>query len=179
MERKHPDALEADLDEALAHDRYDAAATLAIEGYGGEIYGFLVSRLGSDQQANEVFSVFLEDLWRGLPSYARRASFRAWAYALARNACHRYLDRDVKPRRQESPLSEAPELGQLAERVRTQTAQHLRTTGQQRGAALRSRLREDEQVLLTLRLDRGLGWREVAEALGANSEELDAEAARL
>jgi RNA polymerase sigma-70 factor (ECF subfamily) len=55
---------------------------------------------------------------------------------------------------------------QLAQRVRTATALHLRTESKSGVQALREELLSDEQSLLILRIDRDLSWREVAEVLG-------------
>jgi RNA polymerase sigma-70 factor (ECF subfamily) len=45
-------------------------------------------------------------------------------------------------------------------------------------ALLRERLSKEEQELLTLRVDRGLDWREVAEALGSAEADLGTAVAR-
>jgi RNA polymerase sigma-70 factor (ECF subfamily) len=55
------------------------AATLLLEGYGREIFGFLVARLRDRGAADEVFSRFAEDLWRGLEGFGWRCSARVWA----------------------------------------------------------------------------------------------------
>jgi RNA polymerase sigma-70 factor (ECF subfamily) len=54
----------------------------------------------------------------------------------------------------------------LAAQVRSATAVHLRTETKTAVQKLRDELAPDEQTLLILRIDRDLGWREVAEVMG-------------
>ena len=61
------------------------AAGLAVRGYGPEIYGLLLSLHRDEQDASEVFSMFIERMWRGLERFAWNCSFRTWAYTIARN----------------------------------------------------------------------------------------------
>ena len=67
-----------------------AVATLALERYGPEILGVLAVQLRSTSDAADVFSLFAEDLWRGLPGFQWRCSLRAWAHRVARNAAVRW-----------------------------------------------------------------------------------------
>jgi DNA-directed RNA polymerase specialized sigma24 family protein len=62
----------------------------AIERYGREILGVLADQLRSAADAAEVYSLWAEDLWRGLPGFQWRCSLRAWAHRLARNAAVRW-----------------------------------------------------------------------------------------
>lgn len=152
-----------------------AAATLALRGYGPELYSFLAALHASEADASDVFGELSSRLWRGLPKFAWQSSLRTWAYAIARNASH-----DFRARRgREVPLDEASE---VAEQVRTATQPYLRTDFKDRFAALRASLPVEDQELLILRVDRGLEWKELAQTLA--SDELDAaalarEAARL
>ena len=67
--------------EAKIRSHFDAgeleeAATVALEGYGRELLGYLVATMRSEQDAGDVFSELSEDLWRGLPEFGWRSSFR-------------------------------------------------------------------------------------------------------
>ena len=126
-----------------------------------------------------MFSAFAEDLWKAIPRVQLRTTMRAYAYSLARNARSRYLERDLRKQRRGIPLSQAGEVSNIVQAVRTQTAAHQQTAVQQQLAELRARLSPDEQALLTLRLDRKLGWREIAEVLGGDDEDLARASARL
>src|SRR5690349_16952146 len=69
--------------------RLDEAATAALRLYGAEIFGFLLAlHRGDEEGASDVFSIFSEQLWRGLRGFAWHSSMRTWAYAVARNASH-------------------------------------------------------------------------------------------
>lgn len=141
----------------------EAAAITSLRAYGDALLGYLISQLRDEPQAREVFSMFAEDLWQALPTLTLRTTMRAYCYALARHAMHRYRDRDLRKQRRAVPLSAA--LSQAVAATRTQTAAFARSDNQQRIATLRERLHEEERALLTLRIDRALSWAEVAEAL--------------
>jgi RNA polymerase sigma-70 factor (ECF subfamily) len=161
---------EAQIVAALEAQELDRAAVATLRAYGSEILGFLMAELRDDQYAEEVFSTFAEDLWRALPGLVLKTSMRAYAYSLARNAKHRFLDRDLRKQRRAVPLSQAAELSNIVEAVRTATRTHQHTSAQQRLSDLRDRLSADERALLTLRLDRKLEWREIAEILDGSGD---------
>jgi DNA-directed RNA polymerase specialized sigma24 family protein len=80
------EGVEAELEALLRKGSLSPAATRAIEAYGPELFGFLLSLLGDEGDAKEVFSEVTEDLWRGLPKFGFRCSLRTWLYVLARHA---------------------------------------------------------------------------------------------
>ncbi len=156
---------EAALLERISRGDLSGAATLLIRRYGPEIYGFLAAQLRDETAAAEAFSSFTEDLWRGLPGFQGRSSLRVWSYTLARNAATRHVVAPHRRRDRNVPLSEAAELVDLAERVRTETLPFLRTEAKAKLAEIRQRLSPDECALLVLRVDRGLDWTDVARIL--------------
>lgn len=155
----------------------DTAATVVLETWGPELLGFLTRALGDEVQAGEVFSLLAEDVWRGLPGFQFRSSLRTWLYTVARRATARYLRSGKQGPLGGVPLSRAPQVQALAEEIRTRTAPYLRTEVKDRFAAVRARLDPDERMLLTLRHDKGLRWREIAEVMmdedGADDDALD------
>ena len=164
----------ADLEQAVrsawdAKD-YDSAATLAIETYADEILSFLSARLRSGTDAQEAFSMFAEDLWAGLPRFAWRCSMRTWAYTLARNAASRYATSPHQRAARNVALSKVERLSALVERVRTATHVHQRTEVKDRFRALRERLEPDDQMLLILRVDRDLPWRDIALTMAGDGD---------
>lgn len=161
---------EQDIAARLTAGDLEQAAVLTLRAYGPEILGFLLVQLRSPQHADDVFSTFAEDLWRSLPNLTLHTSMRAYAYALARNAKHRFLARDLRKQRAHAPISEGHVLSQLVAQVRTGTAQYIATASKNKLSELRERLSEDEQALLTLRVDRGLEWREIAEVFGETAD---------
>lgn len=172
---------ESELRRACDVGDYRTATTLAIERYGPEIFGVLAARLRSDADAADVFSLFAESLWRGLPGFQWRSTLRAWAYRIARNATVRWaMSSDRKPERN-VPM-EGAGIFELAERVRSSTLAHLRTDVKSEVRRLREELPEADQMLLILRVDKDLEWDEVAAALVDDdlpTDELKREAARL
>jgi RNA polymerase sigma-70 factor (ECF subfamily) len=181
MPSKGPSEIEAQVGAALDASDYDFALTLTIRGYGGELLGFIESRVGSLEDAREAFGWFAEDLWRSLPKFERHCSMRTWAYALARNASARFCARELAPRRKAVPLSRVSRLSllMLAESSRDSVNQR-----EDRVAELRKQLTEEEQLMLTLRVDRELDWKDVARILtfegrAVEEAELERDALRL
>lgn len=177
-----------DLEERIRDSREKGdlrgAAARAIEGYGSELYGFLVALLRNEDDASEVFSQTSEDLWAGLPRFEGRCSMRTWLYSLARHAAARF--RRAPHRRAALHLTPS-ELSDVAQRVRTETQVHLRTDVKNQFAKIRDSLDEDDRALLVLRVDRAMSWADIACVLGgadgsgatAGPEDLAREAARL
>ncbi|MGD8863761.1 MAG: sigma-70 family RNA polymerase sigma factor [Myxococcales bacterium] len=176
------EAIEAQIRTAFDARDFERAATLAIEHYGPELLGFLVSHMGDADAAGDVFAQFSEDFWKTLPRFEWRCSVRTWAYKLARRAASQHRRREHKHDRN-APLTGASRLSQAVERVRTATVAYRRTDVKDRFQALRARLPEEDQTVLILRVDRRLSWLELAEVfLGDETIEPDAlkkEAARL
>jgi RNA polymerase sigma-70 factor, ECF subfamily len=153
--------IEAEIRQRCAAADWSAAATLALRHYGPEVLGFLYAALGNQPDARDAFSLFSESLWRGLPGLRWQSSFRTWAYALARAALGRIL-RDPARRGRLVCLSEAPEALLQADVTRTVTHPHLRSEVKTRVQRLRAVLDPDDQMMLTLRIDRGMPWRDIA-----------------
>jgi RNA polymerase sigma-70 factor (ECF subfamily) len=148
-----------------------AAATAAVEGYGPEVLGFLVTMLRDEHDATEVFAQACEDLWTGLPRFEGRSSLRTWFYVLARHASSR-LRRS--PHRRAGRRVGLSEITGVAEGVRTRTLPHLRTEVKDRFAAIRDALPEEDRSLLVLRVDRNMGWNEIARVLSPDDESAEA-----
>ena len=150
------------------------AATLLLEGYGREILGFLMSHLRDHDAAGEVFSRFTEDLWRGLDGFRWQSSARVWAYTLARHASSHHLREGRRRRARELPLSRAGPLGEIEAKIRTDTLASRSTEAKTRIALLRERLPADDQTLLILRINRRLGWTEIAMVMLHEGEDVEA-----
>jgi len=160
----------------------DAATTTAIEVYGAEIFGFLQALARDEDLAAEAFSVFAEDLWKGLPRFRWESSLRTWAYALARNALHRVRRDPARRPGRHIALSQAGAISGVAAVVRSVTSPHLRSEVKDAFATLRERLDPDDHALLILRIDRRMSWREIASAMTPDvddNRELDRRAATL
>jgi RNA polymerase sigma-70 factor (ECF subfamily) len=141
------------------------AAEVALRGYGPEIFGFLVTFHRSEQDAAEVFSIFTERVWRGLDRFGWHCSFRTWAYTVARNASQTYRIEAHRRAQREAPLPDGSGLQEIAAQIRTETLSYLRTRTKTRAAQIRETLPQEDQVLLTLRVDKDLSWDDLARVL--------------
>lgn len=153
---------------------YPDAVAAVIDGYGPEILRYLASVMrASDDDLAEVFAMFCEDVVRGLPSFRFESSVRTWAYTVARNARARF---DRGNRRRGRRITLPDQLDEIVAAVQSRTASYLRTDARDRLARARAALSPEAAELLTLRVDRQLGWREIACILaedgGADAESL-------
>jgi RNA polymerase sigma-70 factor (ECF subfamily) len=161
---------------AAALDRrdQDAAATLVIEELGPQVLGYLRALLRDPEEAEDVFSAFAENVWKGLGTWRRDGSLRSWAYRVAWNAASR-VHRDPYRRRKERLATT------MASRLAMSMAAASRHSMERKATeldALRATLTQEEQSLLTLRLDRDLSWREVAEIMAEDGRPADEAALR-
>jgi RNA polymerase sigma-70 factor (ECF subfamily) len=173
--------IEARLAALLDAGDTSAAATLLLRGYGRPVAGYLVSLLRSEEAASEVYSIFSEDVWSGIPRFERRCPARVWALTVARHAAVRFVLARKRRERRELLFSRIP-LGiepPLAER--TPTPMYRRSEAAARVSALRAALNRRDRELLTLRVDQRLAFKDIAQITrpAAKSEELSREAARL
>jgi RNA polymerase sigma-70 factor, ECF subfamily len=169
-----PAALEAEIHAACDAGDWERAATAAIDGYGDELFRFLLSLARDQGTADDAFSLLCENVWVALPRFRWESSFRTWAYALARNAWYRVLRDPHRRAERRIALSAAPSLERAAAAVRSRTATFLRTESRDRFARLRAELDPDDQALLILRVGRNLSWTEIARALADPDEVLAA-----
>jgi RNA polymerase sigma-70 factor (ECF subfamily) len=156
--------------------KWDSAATAIVEKYGRELLEYLVAIARSEADGADAFSLYTEDLWRGLPKFRWQASARTWSYTLARHALARVRRDPARRPGRKIALSDAPEVARAADQVRTRTISYLRTEVKDRVAQLRDELSPEDQAILILRIDRKLEWRDVVRALaeeGEKGEELD------
>jgi RNA polymerase sigma-70 factor, ECF subfamily len=172
------DSYERQIREACTAASWEAAATIAVRGYGPELLGYLNALLRNAVEADDVFSIVCERLWRGLPAFAWQSSFRTWAYTVTRNAHVSY--RRGAHHKKVVPLESAA-LEAIVAEVRS-TATFSRTAKEDKLADLRASLDPDDQTLLILRIDRKLPWRDIAQVFepeDATPAALDRRAAAL
>lgn len=155
---------ERELREAWDAGRFDDTTTLALERYGPEILGLLAVRLRSDGAAAEAFSMFAVDLWRGMAGFAWRCSLRAWAHRIARNAANRWAVAGARLAARNLPVP-GEALDRVADRVKTTTLIYLKTEMKSEIRRLRDELPAEDQLVLVLRVDKGMEWRDIAMAL--------------
>lgn len=169
--------VESELTRLLEQRDLTRVASVALETYGSEVYGFLVNEVHAD--APDVFSAVSERMWRGLPDFEGRCSMRTWLYVLARNAASEWRK---SPRNRRDLHTGISELDAIVERVRTQTEPWRRTEVKDRIRELRDSLPADDRTLLVLRVDRALEWDDIARVMlgvAATSAAIARESARL
>lgn len=164
-----PPHLETQIASFLDQDDRARAVEVALRGYGPQILSYLQTVLRSNDDGAEAFSLFCENVWTGIDRFARRSTWKAWAYKVAWHSALR-IKQDPE-RRRRAPLR-SQEAAALAAEVRSVTAPYLLTRNKDQLAALRESLEPDEQTLLILRIDRELSWPEIADVLAADGEEV-------
>jgi RNA polymerase sigma-70 factor, ECF subfamily len=160
-------AINEHINALLATGQQRGAVQAAIEFYGAEIRRFLVQRLG-ERDAPEAFSMFCEDLTRGIAGFRGDCPFDLWLLTLARNAATRWATRWNPPGVRGFETTEAQQLsdprwdGRSPEPVRDPTKPWQRTSIKNEFEQLRQQLTEEEIALLTLRVAEELSWEEIA-----------------
>jgi RNA polymerase sigma-70 factor (ECF subfamily) len=163
----------ADLEERIAR-ALDAGAVRqaceeAIRGYGHELLGYARALCGDADDADEAFARTCDRLWRGLAGFRRECSFRTWAYRVAWNVVRDLRKEQARRRVRRLATGEA---SKLVQEIRSSTAAHRRSEVKDRLARLRASLDAEEQSLLTLRLEAGLSWKDVASVMSVDEAAL-------
>jgi RNA polymerase sigma-70 factor (ECF subfamily) len=154
----------------LAQGDHRGAATEALRAFGPKILGYLQAVLRDEADAADAFSVFAENLWKGLPTWRGQSSLKTWAFKLAWNAALNLKDEAWRRRGRRFRTGEA---SRLADEIRTRTG--VRVERQKQALeSLRAELTEEEQTLLVLRIDQQLSWEEIAEVMEDAKAPLDA-----
>jgi RNA polymerase sigma-70 factor (ECF subfamily) len=162
-----------DLEQRVASEldrgAFAQAAAEVIRGYGPQILGYLCAVLRDKAVADEAFSQFCEDLWKGIAKFRRESSIKTWSYAVAWHAAQRVL-RD--PYRRRGARLRTSAAIQIADEVRSLSSAYAARAATDRLAKLREGLAPDEQTLLVLRYDRDLTWSEIAQVLATEEATL-------
>lgn len=152
-----------------------AAATVTIREYGPEVVGFLFVLTRDHSEAGDIFADVCVRIWKSLTTFRWQCSLRTWLYILARRSFSAHKRERLQWGQRRVPLSEVPEIDALVTRVGTSTLARIKGEPQTRAQRLREQLTPEEQTLLTLRVDRGLEWREIVRVLDETAEEPDDE----
>lgn len=145
-----------------AGDDRGAAEAIAQE-LGPALRGYLCAVLRSEDDAGEVFADVCEQVLKNVGGFRGESTVKTWAYRIAwRTAMH---FRRSPGRRRAAPLR-TEDVSGIAQPARSATAQHLRTDAKDWLARIREELSIEDQSLLTLRVDRGLSWNDVAVVMG-------------
>lgn len=161
MQLDEREKLEQDIHELCQKGDLAGAVERALEGYGQEIMRLMASVLHDYERSRDAFSLFSENLLRGLSGFRWESSFRTWAYRLARNACYQVMHAPAG-REQPVTMSKMPD---EALKPRSETRPWQRTSVKERFRALRESLDPEARMLLLLRVDQRLSWEEVARVM--------------
>jgi len=160
-ERQHVDEELRRLCEA---SEYKPAVALALEAYGLELRKLMMAILRQPDWVDDAYGAFSESLLKSLPAFRWESSFRTWAYRVARHTCAQYL-RSLHGREKwasDGALADQPH------HERSMTQPWLRTDIKHRFRALQDKLTPHERMILTLRIEDGLSWNEVARAMAGH-----------
>lgn len=165
--------METAIREALLRGDLEAVVQLAFDAHGPALAAFVRSRVPAGTDAEEVMAEVAAALWGALPTLQLHTSMRGYLFQMARHSVHRHLDREVRRGRLGVPLDELPSGFLGPEAVRTDTPAYLKTANKDLLAALRGSLSPEERTLLQLRIDQGLAFREIAQAMAEEGDALD------
>lgn len=158
--------LEQDIRELCRAGETGRAVERALQGYGMEIMRLIASVMHNPEQAKDAFSLFCENLLKGLPGFRWESSFRTWAYRLARNACYQLVH---VPSARELPVTSSG-LPEQPLAPRSDTRPWQRTSVKERFRALRESLEPEERMILMFRIDQRLSWTDVARVMWDQDE---------
>jgi RNA polymerase sigma-70 factor, ECF subfamily len=176
MDSGQRDDLEREIRSRCEAGDVDGATSIALSGYGREIFELLLSLHRDEAEASDVFSTFSQGVWRGLSRFSWRSSFRTWAYVIAKRASRRHLDDARRRRARQSPFADDSLLADIEQRVRTETLSFLRTERRTRLLEIRDGLPPEDREFLMLRVDRELAWNDLAQILHIGDADLEGEA---
>jgi RNA polymerase sigma-70 factor (ECF subfamily) len=168
MQLEEREKLEQEIHDLCKQGDLAGAVERALEGYGQEIMRLMASVLHNYERSRDAFSLFSENLLKGLSGFRWESSFRTWAYRLARNACYQVMH---APAGREQPVSMSA-LPDEALKPRSETRPWQRTSVKERFRALRESLDPQERMLLLLRVDQRLSWEEVARVMAEGDKPL-------
>lgn len=168
---------EAEIRARCEREEFADATALIFERYANEVRAFLSSRTRTRASMDEVFSVFSEDVWKGLPTFRFEGKVRSWIYAVARNA----LSRHAKSRIRWGSRHVSSELDDMSSEGRRSLPPRLGDVDQLAPAL--AQLAAEDRRLIEQRLVLSMAWRDIAAASfedrTTSDEDLDRESARL
>jgi RNA polymerase sigma-70 factor (ECF subfamily) len=168
--------LERDIRRRVDAGDLAGATTVALRGYGPSILRFLLALHGGEAAASDVFSLFAEGVWRNIGAFDWQCTFRTWAFAVARRASLCYRRDEGRRAKRQLPLGDDSALSAIEDQIRTETLSYLKTERRSRFAEIRDALPPDERALLILRIEQGLAWNDLAQAMHDGEGELAGEA---
>lgn len=140
----------------------DRAAELLLRRHAGVVYRYLLGRVGSEADAEDLAQESLVKALRGLGGLEDPGAFRGWLLGIARNESRSWLR--ALARRRESPLEGA---GELADEASGPADRALRRAEVESVRDAIGALPEKQRLSVILRLHDGLGFREIGKLTGS------------
>jgi RNA polymerase sigma-70 factor (ECF subfamily) len=144
------------------------ACTAIIKALEDEVFGFLIRTLGDRNDADDVFDLVKEKIWRSIGKFRWQCSLRTWTYKIVRNESIRFM---TGARRHDRNRASFSELDDLAGVIRSQTYWTRFTEKLDRVKAILDEFPYEDRILMVLRIDRGLKWKQIARIFLGDSEE--------
>ena len=158
--------LESEVAECLRAGDVEGAAARVVQAFGPGVSGYLRVALTDERAARDAFSAFSQAVWEGLRRKRGERALEVWAYRLAFAAAKQL--RNLSKRRRPSQAAQRTGVRELA-RTRPATLEPLGVV--EDAELLRRELSLEEQTLLTLRIDRGMDYRDIGWVLGRTATE--------
>jgi RNA polymerase sigma-70 factor, ECF subfamily len=152
--------LEERIGELLDRQDYNGALTLAEQGYGPGILGYLHSMARCPTDADDAYGDFQLALVKGIRAFERRCLFRTYAYTIARNAM-------CKVAKAHRPLGSP--VGSSVPDPKSSRKAWQRTSALAQLERLRALLTDEERELFVLRVDREMPFSEIALVLSSGT----------
>lgn len=143
------------------------AAEMLLQRYQTEVFGFLMTMLRKQHDAEDVLQESFTRALKGLSNYRESGQFRAWLYRIARNEAVSLV------RKRRRFVSLEPTIG--ADSVEREAVDEsvpspdARILAEERAGRFREALAQlppEEREVATLRLDRELSFKEIATVVG-------------
>lgn len=158
----------------LQEGNQDAAASIVIKALLPHVRRYVRSLVRDGDGRDDVLSLWMEDVWRGLPGFRWECSLRVWARQIAWHAVARFM-RDGYRRRRVALALRSSTASQLTAPPVPESTPGGRHDQLARFAA---ELAPEERILIHLRVGRVLAWSEVAAFFVEKGEPISAVALR-
>merc|ERR1711916_405471 len=77
---RHGEPVEEKVRALWQRKEYGAATQAILEHYQNDVRSFLRTRTRDESTAEDVFSVFCENIWKGLPGFRFEGKLRPWVF---------------------------------------------------------------------------------------------------
>ena len=153
-------------DDALvqqSRDGDDAAFDVLVRRHHEVVYRLALSMVRESDLAQDVTQDAFLKAYRALAGFRGDAAFRTWLLTIAGNEARGALRK--KGRRRETPLEG---VGPVRDEAQSPEDEAMIATESQRARRMLRELPEKQRLSVSLRIDEGLSFREIGEAIGSS-----------